>query len=93
MGAFVIVLISGRPGFGPLHYVIATPVFHRWHHTTEAEGQDKNFAGAFVWPDVLFGTFYLPQGRQPERFGIAGARPPESFFAQLAWGFRRRARA
>jgi sterol desaturase/sphingolipid hydroxylase (fatty acid hydroxylase superfamily) len=29
----------------PLKYVFASPVFHRWHHTTEAEAQGKNFAG------------------------------------------------
>ena len=25
-------------------YVLASPVFHRWHHTSEAEGLDQNFA-------------------------------------------------
>src|SRR5205085_9097967 len=24
--------------FGPFRYVFASPVFHRWHHTTEEEG-------------------------------------------------------
>jgi sterol desaturase/sphingolipid hydroxylase (fatty acid hydroxylase superfamily) len=26
--------------FGPLRDVIASPVFHRWHHTSEDEGFD-----------------------------------------------------
>ena len=26
---------------------VASPVFHRWHHTTEEEGLDTNFAGLF----------------------------------------------
>ena len=30
--------------WGPLRSVIASPRFHRWHHTSEAEGRDKNFA-------------------------------------------------
>lgn len=34
-------------GFGPLRYVISTPLFHRWHHTSQDEGLDKNFAGLF----------------------------------------------
>lgn len=86
---YAILLHANVPwGFGPLRYVIATPVFHRWHHTTEEEGLDKNFSGAFVWPDMLFGTFYLPGGRQPERFGIQGRRPPRDFFGQLAWGLK-----
>jgi sterol desaturase/sphingolipid hydroxylase (fatty acid hydroxylase superfamily) len=27
--------------FGPLRYFLASPVFHRWHHTTREEGLDK----------------------------------------------------
>jgi len=30
---------------GPFKYVLATPVFHRWHHTSLAEGGNTNFAG------------------------------------------------
>ncbi|MEN3941055.1 sterol desaturase family protein [Prosthecobacter sp. SYSU 5D2] len=61
--------------FGPLRYVIATPVFHRWHHSRQREAWDKNFAGLFpVW-DLLFGTFYMPRGRVPEDFGITEPFP------------------
>src|SRR5438046_1838793 len=28
--------------FGPLRYVIASPTVHRWHHTSEDAGLDKN---------------------------------------------------
>ncbi len=56
---------------GPLRYVIASPLFHRWHHTSEEEGLDRNFAGLFPWIDAMFGTLYMPRGRQPERFGLA----------------------
>jgi sterol desaturase/sphingolipid hydroxylase (fatty acid hydroxylase superfamily) len=24
--------------YGPFRYLIASPAFHRWHHTTEEEG-------------------------------------------------------
>lgn len=78
-----------RWDFGPLRYVIASPVFHRWHHTSEAEGLDKNFAGLFPWIDLLFGTFYMPRGAQPERFGVVNERVPSTLFAQLAYPFRR----
>ena len=71
-------------GFGPLRYVIATPIFHRWHHTKEGEGLDKNFVEAFVWPDMLFGTFYMPKGRPPEAFGILGTHPKENVVSQPA---------
>lgn len=75
--------------FGPLRAVIASPTFHRWHHTSGAEGRDKNFAGLLpVW-DILFGTYYMPR-HAPTRFGVD--RPvPATIWGQLAWPFRRRA--
>jgi sterol desaturase/sphingolipid hydroxylase (fatty acid hydroxylase superfamily) len=79
-----------RWNFGPLRYVIATPVFHRWHHTSEAEGLDKNFAGFFPVIDVLFGTFYMPRGKQPRRFGVPGLDMPPDLLGQLAYPFRAR---
>lgn len=74
--------------FGPLRHLLASPVFHRWHHTSEAEGLDKNFAGLFPFIDLLFGTFYMPEGRRPERFGLVNDDVPEGLFAQLAFPFR-----
>ena len=74
--------------FGPLRYVVSSPAFHRWHHTTEAEGLDKNFAGLFPFIDLAFGTFYMPPGRQPERFGIVNDDVPAGLFRQLAYPFR-----
>lgn len=76
--------------FGPLRHVLASPTFHRWHHTSEAEGLDKNFAGLFpVW-DLIFGTFYLPEGRQPQSFGAPGAEVPPHLLGQLLHPFRSR---
>jgi len=77
-----------RWDFGPLRYVVASPVFHRWHHTSQEEGLDKNFAGLFPWIDILFGTFYMPRDRQPERFGLAGEVMPATLLGQLAHPFR-----
>jgi sterol desaturase/sphingolipid hydroxylase (fatty acid hydroxylase superfamily) len=76
--------------YGPLRYVIASPVFHRWHHTSQAEGLDTNFAGLFPFIDLLFGTFYMPRGRQPENFGIVGQAVPDGLFPQLMYPFRPR---
>ncbi len=80
-----------RWSLGPLRYVIASPTFHRWHHTSEREGLDKNFAGLFSFLDLLFGTFYMPKGRQPECFGVAGKPLPATVFGQLAYPFRKAA--
>jgi sterol desaturase/sphingolipid hydroxylase (fatty acid hydroxylase superfamily) len=76
-------------GFGWLGYVIASPRFHRWHHTSQAEGRDRNFAGVFPVFDVIFGTYYMPRDRLPEKFGVEGDPVPEGFLGQLAYPFRR----
>ncbi|HET8697107.1 MAG TPA: sterol desaturase family protein [Gammaproteobacteria bacterium] len=76
-------------GFGPLAPLIASPKFHRWHHTSEDEGLDKNFAGLFPIFDVLFGTYYMPTDRLPARFGLKDETVPQKFLAQLAYPFKR----
>ena len=78
--------------FGPLRYVIASPTFHRWHHTSEDEGLDKNFAGLFPFIDLAFGTFYMPEGHQPVRFGLKDEEVPEGLLGQIAYPFAQRLR-
>lgn len=74
---------------GPLRYVVATPVFHRWHHTSPAEGGEKNFAPTFALWDWLFGTFYMPEGKLPQVFGVDDATfPTEGYLAQLIHPFK-----
>jgi sterol desaturase/sphingolipid hydroxylase (fatty acid hydroxylase superfamily) len=75
---------------GPFRYVLATPVFHRWHHTSPEEGGDKNFASTFPVLDILFGTWYMPEGRLPDNYGIVEqASFPNEIAGQLAYPFRR----
>ena len=73
--------------WGPLRTVIASPRFHRWHHTSDAQGQDKNFAPLFPLWDVLFGTYYMPAGQIPQRFGTT-TPVPDGLIAQLIFPFR-----
>lgn len=75
--------------FGPLRYVLASPVFHRWHHTTQEEGLDKNFAATFSFLDVIFGTFYMPAARRPVAFGTGDEAFPRSFWGQFIYPFVR----
>jgi sterol desaturase/sphingolipid hydroxylase (fatty acid hydroxylase superfamily) len=77
-----------RLGFGPLSRLIASPDFHRWHHCRDREAWDRNFAGQLALWDFVFGTAYLPKGRQAERFGI-GETLPEAYPAQLLHPFKR----
>jgi sterol desaturase/sphingolipid hydroxylase (fatty acid hydroxylase superfamily) len=71
-----------RWDFGPLRWVLVSPAYHRWHHTSDCEGIDKNFAGIFPIWDLLFGTAFFPR-RLPRRYGLKGKNIPESFRAHL----------
>lgn len=73
--------------FGPLRYVIASPRFHRWHHTSEEEGLDKNFAGLLPIWDLAFGTWYMPQDKQPQKFGIVNDDMPHGLWGQMTYPF------
>ena len=73
---------------GPFRYVIASPVFHRWHHTAAERGGEKNFAATFPVLDLMFGTFYMPRGVLPDRYGIDDKEFPAGFGSQLAYPFK-----
>jgi sterol desaturase/sphingolipid hydroxylase (fatty acid hydroxylase superfamily) len=74
--------------YGPLRFVVASPVFHRWHHSREPAAIDKNFAGFLpVW-DLMFGTFYMPTGKLPEDLGVAGDPVPTGLWGQLKYPFK-----
>jgi sterol desaturase/sphingolipid hydroxylase (fatty acid hydroxylase superfamily) len=73
---------------GPFRYVLAGPVFHRWHHTAAEEGGEKNYASTFPILDVLFGTFYMPEHKLPAVYGVADRSFPRSFGGQMVYPFR-----
>jgi sterol desaturase/sphingolipid hydroxylase (fatty acid hydroxylase superfamily) len=73
---------------GPFKYVLATPVFHRWHHTRLEEGGNTNFAGTFPIWDILFGTFRMPESGLPDNYGKDEAAMPSEIAGQLAYPFR-----
>jgi sterol desaturase/sphingolipid hydroxylase (fatty acid hydroxylase superfamily) len=76
--------------FGPLRYVIASPVFHRWHHSADAASREKNYAPMFpVW-DLMFATFHMPRRARPGRFGADGV--PGDLIGQLLHPLRPGAR-
>lgn len=59
---------------GPLEWLVATPVFHHWHHTF-AEPRDRNYASMLPLMDWIFGTFYLPRHRWPKSYGTDTVLP------------------
>lgn len=74
--------------FGPLSGIFVSPRFHRWHHTHSHEGGNKNFANVFSFWDRLFGTYYLPADRLPERFGLDVDDVPTSYLGQFLYPWR-----
>lgn len=74
--------------FGPLRYVISSPVFHRWHHA--ADVCDKNFAGTFAIWDWMFGTFHMPAGQLPRNYGIDDKQMPEGLVPQMLYPIMQR---
>jgi sterol desaturase/sphingolipid hydroxylase (fatty acid hydroxylase superfamily) len=74
---------------GPFKYLLATPVFHRWHHTVLEQGGNTNFAGTFPIWDILFGTFLMPEDRLPDGYGKDETAMPAEIVGQLAFPFRR----
>ena len=73
--------------FGPLKYLIASPVFHRWHHTPTRQAGNKNFGATFALWDVLFGTFHMPKGLLPDVYGLESSSFPTGFLGQLVFPF------
>ena len=80
--------------FGPtikwLEPFVVFPRFHHWHHTSQAEGLDKNFAIHFPWIDRLFGTYYFPKDKWPDTYGLSNEPIPRTFWAQTLYPFSRR---
>lgn len=75
--------------FPGLRWVISTPQYHHWHHASDAEGIDKNFAQFLPLWDLLFGTVHLPHG-WPRCYGIDHFQVPQSYLEQLVSPFRSR---
>lgn len=69
--------------------IFITPRFHHWHHTSQKEGIDKNFAIHFPWVDKLFGTYYFPE-KWPEKYGLDGEEVAPGFFRQTIDPFLKR---
>ena len=71
--------------FGPnakwLEQFVVMPRYHHWHHTSQKEGIDKNFAIHFPWIDKLFGTYYFPE-TWPEQYGLDNEAIAPGFIGQ-----------
>jgi sterol desaturase/sphingolipid hydroxylase (fatty acid hydroxylase superfamily) len=83
--------------FGPtikwLEPFLIQPRYHHWHHTSQSEAIDKNFAIHFPWIDRIFGTYYLPEDNSwPQTYGLHDEKIPAGFWGQLFYPFTRKKR-
>ena len=56
--------------FGPLNYVFSGPELHRWHHSELIAESDTNYGNVLIIWDLLFGTWFLPNGRGVGTLGL-----------------------
>ncbi|HVO57474.1 MAG TPA: sterol desaturase family protein [Dongiaceae bacterium] len=75
-----------------LEKFVVMPRYHHWHHTSQKEGIDKNFAVHFPWIDRIFGTYYFPD-HWPERYGLDNEGIAPGFLAQTIDPFLGKKRA
>jgi len=60
--------------FGPvLSHVFISPAQHQIHHSKLARHIDKNFGSQFALWDWMFGSLYIPRGREELVLGISKA--------------------
>jgi sterol desaturase/sphingolipid hydroxylase (fatty acid hydroxylase superfamily) len=70
----------------PIKWLIVTPDYHHWHHTSERAEIDHNYASHFAFLDYLFGTALKPD-RVPEAYGVIGGYVPAGFVRQQFFPF------
>jgi sterol desaturase/sphingolipid hydroxylase (fatty acid hydroxylase superfamily) len=72
---------------GPLSYVFVTPNFHHWHHASDDEALDKNYAAHYSFLDYLFGTAVKSTKVWPTSYGVKGDYMPASYLKQQMFPF------
>jgi sterol desaturase/sphingolipid hydroxylase (fatty acid hydroxylase superfamily) len=84
---------SSHCNFSPsarwLEKYLVMPRYHHWHHSSQKESIDKNFAIHFPWIDKLFGTYYYPD-EWPEHYGLNGEEIAPGFLGQTIEPFMKR---
>lgn len=74
--------------WGPLRYIFVTPDFHHWHHSSDKEAIDKNYAAHFSFIDYMFKTAVDSEKKFPEKYGVVGSYVPDGFLKQQAYPFK-----
>ncbi len=74
--------------FGFVERFLVTPRFHHWHHGSDRDAIDINYASHFPIYDWLFGTHHLPDKEWPENYGVVGDTVPRGYWRQFLYPFR-----
>jgi sterol desaturase/sphingolipid hydroxylase (fatty acid hydroxylase superfamily) len=75
--------------YGILNYVVGSAEAHRWHHSRTPREANANYGNTVIVWDLLFGTWFLPAGRQVDELGLSDRDYPKSFVALMGAPFRR----
>lgn len=73
--------------FGFIERFLVTPRFHHWHHGSDRDAIDINYASHFPIYDWLFGTHHLPETEWPENYGVVGDNVPRGYLKQFIHPF------
>jgi sterol desaturase/sphingolipid hydroxylase (fatty acid hydroxylase superfamily) len=78
---------------GPFDYIFSSPKNHRYHHSRNAREGNTNYGGDVILWDHLFGTFYMPKGKQPsDDIGLGDVvNYPQSFVGLMLAPFHHHA--
>ena len=90
IAAFQAVYVHANVGIplGPLRYLVATPQYHHWHHSSQKPAIDTNYAVHMPFYDVLFGSYHMPGDHWPSHYGTT-KRLPRTYFGQLLYPFKK----
>lgn len=75
--------------WGPLKYVLVTPDFHHWHHSSDQAALDRNYAAHYAFLDYLFGTAVKTDQKFPDQYGVLGDYMPPGFVKQQLFPFKK----
>ncbi len=70
---------------GWFNWVFATADLHRWHHSEVMHESCTNYGSNLIFWDVVFGTRFLPEGREIRSVGLGegGDTFPTTFWGHL----------
>lgn len=68
-----------------LHHVLVSPALHQIHHSNDSRHFNRNFGLIFAIWDWMFGTLYIPRGKEPITFGLGPGGQAYSGVLRLYW--------